>query len=382
MRGTVIKRGKKWTVVVDIGRDNNGKRKQKWFSGFRTKKEAESELAKIINQIESNTFISPDKMTLAEYLKSWLTDYVEVNLAPATVAGYKVNIEGHVIPVIGHIQLQKLQPSHIQKFYNEKLKNGRLDGKGGLSGKSVIYIHRNLREALNYAMKQQLVTRNVADMVELPKQKKYNATFLNEHEVQHLLKAFEDTMYYIPVLLAVGLGLRRGEALGLRWKDVDFDNKTIKIEQSLIPTKEGLLFHDPKTEGSKRVITAPNSIINMLSKEKARQEENKEFVGVGYNNLDLVVCYNDGSPLHPATFSHNFAKILKKNNLQHLRFHDLRHTNATLMLKQNIPAKVASERLGHSTIGITLDLYSHVLKEMQEEAANRLEELIFKKEEV
>ncbi|OQB54108.1 MAG: Transposase [Firmicutes bacterium ADurb.Bin146] len=379
MRGTLIKRGTMWSFVVELGRDNKGKRKQKWYSGFKTKKEAEKKLAEVIHQIETNTFINPDKLTLEEYLKQWLSDYVEPNLTPSTIAGYKVNIEKHIIPSIGNIPLQKLQPAHVQKFYNEKIRNGRLDGKGGLSAKSVMYIHRNLREALSYAVKQQLIMRNVADMVELPKQKKFQATFLNEEEVQELLEAFKGTYCYVPVLLGVGLGLRRGEALGLQWKDIDFDNKTIQIRRSLIPTKDGLLFHDPKTEGSKRIIVAPETIINELKAVKEKQDKDKEVMGEAYNDMDLVTCYGDGSPINPTAFGHSFIRTLAKNKLKHIRFHDLRHTNATLMLKQNIPAKVASERLGHSTIGITLDLYSHVLKEMQEEAASKIEEIIFKK---
>jgi len=379
LRGTVIKRSSKWSIVVDIGRDAKGKRKQKWYSGFNTKKEAEKKLAEVIHQLETNTFISPDKLTLGEFLKQWLSDYVELNLTPSTIAGYKVNIEKHIIPAIGSIPLQKLQPAQVQKFYNEKLKNGRLDGKGGLSAKSVIYIHRNLREALSYAVKQQLIMRNVADMVELPKQKKFQATFLDEVEAQELLETFKGTYCYIPVLLGVGLGLRRGEALGLQWKDIDFDNRTIHINRSLIPTKEGLLFHDPKTEGSKRIIVAPETILNELKEVKELQEKNQALLEEAYNELGLVTCYDDGSPINPAAFSHSFARHLERKGLQHIRFHDLRHTNATLMLKQNVPAKVASERLGHSTIGITLDLYSHVLKEMQEEAAKKIEELVFKK---
>lgn len=379
MRGTILKRGKKWSIVVDIGKDIKGKRKQKWFSGFRTKKEAESELTKILHQLENNIFINPDKMTLAEYLRQWSADYVAINLAPTTRQGYKVNIEGHIIPHLGHIPLQKLQPMHIQGFYKEKIENGRLDGKGGLSAKTVMYIHRVLREALSHAVKQQIIPRNVADFVEVPKLKKYRATVLNEDGVQLLLETFKNTNYYIAVLLGVGVGLRRGEALGLQWKDIDFENKTIQINRSLLPTEKGLIFHDPKTEGSNRIIVVSNTIINMLLVAKEQQEKSKKILGEAYNDIDLVTCWDDGSPINPTTFSQSFGRTLKRNQLPHIRFHDLRHTNATMMLKQKVSAKVASERLGHSTIGITLDLYSHVLKEMQEEAANKLEELIFMK---
>lgn len=191
MKGCITKKGATYSVVVDVGRDSTGKRKQKWFNGYKTKKEAQKELIKILNQLQTNTYINPEKITLAEYLNQWFSDYVKVNLAPKTIEGYSVNIHKHVIPCMGSILLQKLQPIQIQKFYKEKLENGRLDGNGGLSAKSVLYIHRVLREALDHAVKMQIIPRNVADCVEVPKQKTFKSSFLDEEEVQKLLSAFE-----------------------------------------------------------------------------------------------------------------------------------------------------------------------------------------------
>lgn len=379
MKGTIKKRGSTYTIIIDIGKGSDGKRKQKWYGGYKRKKDAEKDLVKLLHQLETNSYINPDKITLGEYLNQWMADYVETNLAPKTIEGYRVNIERHIIPSIGGIVLQKLQPIHIQQFYKSKLQNGRLDGKGGLSAKSIIYIHRNLREALNHAVKLQLIQRNVADAVEVPRQKVFRAKFLTEKQIQDLLKSLKNTDIYIPVLLAVGIGLRRGEALGLKWKDIDFENKTITVTRSLLPSKNGLIFHDPKTEHSKRVISVSESIMEELKKHQESQEEYKKILGQAYNDNDLVCCLNDGSLINPASFSHRFSRTLEKSKLPHVRFHDLRHTNATLMLKHNIPAKVASERLGHSNIGITLDLYSHVMKEMQEDAARKLDNAIFKK---
>lgn len=378
MRGSIKKRGSTYTIIVDMGRDSNGKRQQKWFGGFKKKKEAEKELVKVLSQLESNTFICPDKLELGEYLKQWFSDYVEANLAPKTIEGYRVNVEGHIIPELGKIPLQKLQPIHIQKFYKLKLEKGRLVGEGGLSPKSVLYIHRVLRQALNHAVKMQLIPRNVADCVEVPRQKVFKAAYLNEGQVQNLLRAFKETNIYIAVLLAVGVGLRRGEAMGLQWKDIDFKSKIITISRSLLPSSKGLIFHTPKTENSQRHIVVPDSILDELELQKSKQDDFKALLGDGYRNNDLITCYEDGTPINPASASHTFARVLQRNGLPHIRFHDLRHTNATLMLKHNIPAKVASERLGHSNIGITLDLYSHVMKEMQEDAANKLDQALFK----
>ncbi len=375
MKGCITKKGSKYWLVLDLGRDINGKRIIKWHSSYDKKPEAEKARIEILHSLQNNTYINPEKLLLGQYLRQWLSDY-EVNLAVKTIEGYRVNIEGHIIPCLGQIPLQKLQPVHIQQFYKEKLKNGRLDGKGGLSPKSVLYIHRVLREALNHAVKMQLIPRNVADMVETPKQRNtFKASFLNEKQVQELLLAFRETEIFLPVLLAVGVGLRRGEALGLQWKDIDFESNSITVNRSLLPSKNGVIFHEPKTEKSNRVVVVSKTIIEELQKKKDKQESYKQLLGKAYKNNDLVNCYNDGSPLNPASFSHSFSKILEKNELPHIRFHDLRHTNATLMLKSNIPAKVASERLGHSNIGITLDLYSHVMKEMQEEAAMKLDNI-------
>lgn len=377
MKGCIFKRGKTYSVVVELGRNEKGKRGQKWFSGYKTKKEAEKALVSILNQLETNTFVNPEKLTLAEYLRQWMINYVEPNLAPKTIDGYRVNIERHIIPSLGNILLQKLQPIHIQQFYKSKLENGRFDGKGSLSAKSVLYIHRVLRKALSSALKMQLVPRNVADAVELPKQKAFYAKFLNEQEIKELLNAFKNTNAYIPVLLATCLGLRRGEALGLKWKDIDFKNRTISIVRSLLPHKSGPIFHEPKTKNSRRTIVLSSAIITELEKHKSEQDDQRNLLGKAYKNNELVTCSSDGSPINPATFSHTFARTLMKNNLTHIRFHDLRHSNATLMLKHNISPKVASERLGHSNISITLDIYSHVLKEMQEDAAQKLDDAIF-----
>lgn len=380
MKGCITKKGSTYSIIVDMGRDGNGKRKQKWFNGYKTKKEAEKALIKILSQLEDNSFIDPSKITVKEYLLNWLETYVDTNLAKTTARGYRVNVEKHVIPEFGNMLLSKLQPIHIQALYNKKLKEGRVDGKGGLSAKSVIYIHRVLRKALSQAVKLQILSKNPADFVDIPKNKSYEVKILKEDEIQSLLNAFKNTDIFIPVALAISTGLRRGEALALRWSDIDFENKTLSISQNIVPLKRGYIFTTTKSEKSRRTILITDNIIKLLEQQKELQEKNKKLLGEIYKDNDLVSCYPDGAPFNPSSFSHMFAKVLKKNNLSHIRFHDLRHLNATLMLKSNIPPKIASARLGHSSIGITLDLYSHVINEMQEDAANKLDNIIFKLE--
>ena len=371
MRGSIVKKGKNYSVIVDIGKVN-GKRKQKWFSGFKTKKEAENKLTEVLSQLKNNSYIEPTKTTLAEFLNMWLEECAKPNIAITTYSGYSVNITKHINPAIGHIILQELQPIQIQNFYNYLSKNGKCNGIGGLSPRSIQYIHMVLRQALEYAYKMQLIPRNVANMVKIPKQKKYIANFLIEEEINTLLEIFKDTQIYIPVLLAVGVGLRRGEVLALKWSNINFETKTIVISENLIPTKGGSIFTTPKTDASKREIVVSEFIINELKKLKEKQDKNKKLLGNAYINNNLVCCYDNGNIFRPGSFSHLFADILKRNSFRHIRFHDLRHTNATLMLKSNISPKVASARLGHSKTRTTLDIYAHVVKEMQEEAAQKL----------
>lgn len=371
MRGSITKKGKTYSVIVDIGKID-GKRRQKWFNGFKTKKEAENKLTEILGQLKNNSYIEPTKLTLGEYLTKWLEEYAKPNIAITTYSGYRVNIN-HINKHIGYIPLQELQPIQIQEFYNFLAKNGKENGQGGLSSRSIQYIHMVVRQALEQAYNMQLIPKNVANMVRIPKQNKYIANFLLEDEVNELLKIFKKTDVYMPVLLAVGLGLRRGEALALKWSNVDLVNKTIKINESLIPTINGTIFSHPKTENSIREIVIPETLVVELSKLKIEQQNNKTLLRGEYIDNDLVCCYSNGKNFSPGAFSHLFASILKRNNFRHIRFHDLRHTNATLMLKSNISPKVASARLGHSKVSTTLDIYSHVVKEMQEEAAEKLD---------
>lgn len=375
MRGCITKKGKTYSIIVDIGKDEEGRRKQKWYNGFKTKKQAQTELTKILNQLENNTFVNPEKLTLEEYMDNWFENNAKAKLTLKTLSGYEYIIDKHIKPSLGHILLQKLQPIHIQQCYRQKLENGRLDKGGGLSAKTVIHIHRVLRKALFDAEKMQLISKNAADMVDLPKIKKYKANVYDENQVKELLQAAKLTEMYIPILLAVGLGLRLGEVFGLKWQDIDFPNKSIVVKRALSLIKKELVFHEPKTEKSNRIIIASDMIINELTIIKEKQENNMVILGESYNNLDLVNCYNDGSPINPSNFTHKFADFLLRNKMPHIRFHDLRHTNATLMLKKNIAPKVAAERLGHSTISITLDLYSHVLNEMQHDAAKKLDSI-------
>ncbi|MEA4827195.1 MAG: site-specific integrase [Clostridium sp.] len=369
--GYIRKRNKKYSPVIQLDRDpDTGKIKQKSLGSFKTKKEAEIVLNDALVKLNNNTFVIPEKLLLKDFLMTWLDTYA-INLSPTTYVGYKQIICNHLIPELGNIELQKLHPIKIQQYYNSKSKN--------LKGKTLLQHHRVLRKALNYAWKMQLLSKNPADLVDAPKVKKFEATVLEPKDVKRLLNAVKNTRFEVPTNLALSLGLRLGEILGLRWSDVDFQNETITIEQTLVRAGTTLIFKDPKTEGSKRVISSPIELLNLLKDHKIKQMELQIRSGGEYINKHNLVCTKDnGDTLNTSSFSHAFGDFIKKLDIPHVRFHDLRHTNATLMLLSGTPAKVASSRLGHSTINITLDLYSHVLKDMNKDAAERLNEVIYK----
>lgn len=380
MKGHVRKRGSKWCFVLDLGRDpETGKRKQKWFSGFSTKKEAESAMASKIHELNQGIFIEPAKITLEDYLRRWLQDYAKTNCAPRTYEGYESIIEKHLIPSLGKITLDRLKPMHIQKYYSDKLSNGRADQKGGLSARTVHHHHRLLHEALEHAVRWQVIAVNPTRAVSPPKPQRKNIVTLTRGEVLLLLKAAEGSKLYEPIYFAINTGMRRGEIFALRWDDVDFENQLISIRQTLHRTKgSGFVFRDTtKTDGSRRSIAASDSVISMLKRMKRKQIEKRIALGSAYQDHGLIFCRDDGSPYNLDYMSREFGQLIRRNNLPPVRFHDLRHTHATLLLQQGEHPKVVSERLGHSTITITMDLYSHVMPNMQKEAAQKLDNLLF-----
>lgn len=372
---TINKRGSSWQVRYDAGNDPiTGKRIQK-SKTFKRKKDAENFLIDIQKALKDNTYVEENKITTGAYMLKWLEDYAKPNYADTTVAGYERNIKNHMIPAIGAIPLQKLKTFHIQEFYKDMQKKG-------YSAKTIIQIHRILNQALTQADAIGLIFKNPATAVLLPKPEKFEATTLDQTQVMYMLKTLKknDSELYIPVLLAVMLGLRRGEVLGLRWQDVVFEQKQILIRNNRTYDGKNIVNTTPKSETSRRILSMTSFLETELKWHKEKQEELKARLGNQYSGFDFVCTRENGTLFHPGTLSKIFAKEIYKMDLPKLRFHDLRHTNATIMLKNNVPAKVASERLGHSTVAITLDLYSHVTNDLELEAAEAIEKSILKSE--
>lgn len=379
MIGRVQKRGKFWCFVVDLPRGVDGKRRQKRQSGYNTKKEAEAALAAMIDRINRGDYIEPTTETVKDYLERWLRDSVQNKARQTTVGNYRFLLEKHVIPVIGGIVLSKLQPMHIQSLYRLKLESGRIDRSGGLSPTTVRRIHAVLHKAFATAVKWQLLPRNPADAVEVPKPARTQMKYYNKSQVEKLLATVEDDAFYHTLYLtAIMTGLRRGELLALRWQDINLESASASICRSLVQLSDGsLAFQFPKTEHGERNIALPQVVVIAFMQHREYQNKRKSDMGDSYQDQNLVFADELGNPIVPSTLLRHFKKSLANAKLPHIRFHDLRHTHATLMLAQGVHPKVVSERLGHGSIQITLDIYSHALPNLQAEAAKKLEQALF-----
>lgn len=365
MRGHITQRGKdkkNWSIVIELNRVN-GKRKQKWFTVHGEKKDAEKFLTEKLRELDTGTLIDSKNINVRQYFNYWYEQHCLTKLSPTTYESYRRNLDNYILKELGHIKLEELQPMHLQTFYTKC-------SKKGLSNRTILYFHRIIHCALKQAMKWQFITRNVADCVDTPKPKKYKAMYLNDKEITDLIKSIKNTDIYIIVMIAIATGMRRGEILGLVWKNVDLENAVIKVTQALYPIKRGLAILPPKTETSIRNISIPLTLLNILKDYKKEQNKNKIRLGKDYINNDLVCCTFEGNPIHPTTLNHKFHDILNKNHLPLIRFHDLRHSHASLLLKENTPIKAISERLGHSNVNITMNLYSHIYEETNREIAN------------
>lgn len=379
MRGHLIKRYKNsWTIVLSLGRDEaTGKKQQQWVSVKGTKRDAEKRLDELLHDLNIGAYVQPTKLTLAQYLEQWLKDYAETNTAPRTYERYCELMRLHVVPALGTIPLTSLQPHHIQAYYGRALKTGRRDGKGGLSAQTVHHIHRILFAALRYATKHNIVGRNVAEAVDPPRPKFREMTVADNEGVNRLLEAVKDTHYYPIFFTAAYTGLRRSELLGLPWGNVDLDMAALSVTDTIHYMKDGrVVIRQPKSRHSRRNIALSPVLAIMLREHKAKQAEFKKALGLDLQDSDLVFSHPDGTPIRPDTVTRAFKHYAELVGLPTTRFHDLRHTHATLLLKQGVHPKIVSERLGHSGVAITLDTYSHVLPGLQEEAARRFDEVM------
>lgn len=387
MRGSKRKQGKdSWRLTISMGKNPDKEKYDKYQETFIGKgPDAGKRIIELCSQFERGINIDPKKITFSEYMDKWLKDFGKTNLAPRTLESYESIIEKYLKPELGAIQLSKLSPAHLREFYTKSLTEGRVDTKQETKGKAltantVRHFHRLIHLALHQAVRWELVFRNVADAVDPPKQQNENdegskdLVFLTEQEIETLFKTLKPTYAYLPAYIAVNTGMRIGEVLGLRWQDVDLEGKTLTIKQTLQTVKREIKVRNKaKTKGSRRTIDLPDNLIAALKKEAILQEARKKWdKDKIYQDNDLVCCREDGIPIKPSSFGSYFVILAHRAGLN-ISFHTLRHTHASLLLKAGEYPKVISERLGHSQIGITMDIYSHIMPGMQKQAAEKID---------
>lgn len=361
MTGHIKKRAKNsWSVVIYLGNRN-----YKWYTVQGKKKEAEEFLTKKLQEINSGTYIDNHNMTVEEYMNYWYEEFCMKELSPTTYESYRRNLDKYILREFGKLKLEDLSPLHLQTFYNKCMK---LD----LSKKTILYLHRIIHSALNKAVMWQLLSKNVADNVKPPRPEKYKANVLTLKQLNKLITVVKSTYIYIPIAIAIATGMGRGEILGLTWKNVDLKKKKINVSQAIYPTKEGLKVLPPKTENSLREITIPKRLAKILKKHKKSQNKNKKLLGKDYIVSDYVCTLENGKLISPSSLNHKFKDILEENNLPSVRIHDLRHTHASLLLSKGTSAKAISARLGHSTIQITMDLYTHLFDSINKQVASKV----------
>jgi integrase len=372
-RGNIEERlpGRTYRLRYDLGRDGFGKRRIARTTFHGTRKDAERELTRLLRSLDTNEHVDPTRMTVGQWLETWI-ETVRFEISPKTHERYVELVKNFLTPALGDLRITKLTPTHIQNACNVWATRGRRDGKsGGLSPQTRLHIHRVFKSALARAVELKVLVRNPADALRAPKVERPEIVTLTVEQSVELLEAVRHARIYWPVLLALSTGMRRGEILALRWKNVDLDSGTIRVVESLEQTKTGIRFKPPKS-GRTRAVALPGLAIEELRRLRLQQAQELLVLGVRQNGDTLVCCREDGEPKQPRSLTHDFAYFADRLGLQ-ISFHDLRHSHATALLASGVHPKVASERLGHSKVAITLDLYSHVLPGMQADAAARID---------
>ena len=314
--------------------------------------------------------LPPERLTYRAYLEDWLETSVKPSVRPYTFQSYETNVRLHIAPTLGNVKLAGLTPQHIQRLMNEKMASG-------LSPRTVQYIHAIVRRSLVQAERWGLAARNVARLVSPPRVPKADVNPLTPGEVKRLLAAVQEDRLSALYTVAIAIGLRQGEALGLRWMDIDFETSTLTVRASMQWHDKKPQLAEPKTAKSRRTIRLPTVCVEALHAHRGMQALEKEHAGSKWNNdLGLVFTREDGSPLTRSAVTHRFWRILDSAKIPKRRFHDLRHTCATLLLAQGVPLRVIQELLGHSQMSTTADIYATVLPVLMTDAADKMDTIL------
>ena len=362
-----------WELKYDIGRDPlTGRRRVRYATVHGSKRDAQRELRERLGAVDKGQHADARKMTVGGWLSQWLVE-ARHNVSPKTHERYSEIVTKHLVPALGMIPLAKLAPAHVQSYYTGALADGRRDGKGGLSAQTVRHHDRVLNVALKRARALCLIATNPIEDVARPQVERRELEILDVDEFAQLLATASTTRLHAPIFVALATGMRRGELLALRWSDIDLTGNVLRVAQSLEQTAAGLRFKAPKTKRSRRSIALSQAVVEVLQDHRVKQIEERLLLGLGKDERGLVFAQITGDTINPRNFTKEFARIVKRSGVRPITFHGLRHSHITALLQAGVHPKVASERAGHSSITITMDRYSHVLKGMQADAAQRID---------
>ena len=375
MAGHIRRRGKRsWELKLDGGTDSlSGNRKTHYHSYKGTKREAEIELARLVTSAASGSYVDPTKLTVGEFLDRWERDWAVNNISPKTLERFAELTKSNVRPHIGSLSLQKLKPVHCAELYAKLLREGRKKG-GGLAPRTVGQVHGVLHRALGHALKWGLISVNPCSAAEPPMVATTEIEILTEDQVYDVLQKLRGRPMYVLAAVGLSTGLRRGELLALRWKDIDFDTANLQVELSLEQTKAGLRFKEPKTKHGRRRLALPASIVAELRFFRRQQQEQRLALGLGKDGPDALVFRRvTGEPLRPDNVSSEWRRLVRVLGLPKVTLHAWRHTHASQLIRLNMDVLTISRRLGHGSPSITLNVYGHLFKGSDDRAASSID---------
>lgn len=361
-----------YQITVEGDRDPlTGKRNRIFRNVKGSMREAKSVMNRLIVEMAQGKVCKKTIKSVGEWMDEWVDMYLP-NIEETTRVGYKTKIKCYIKPLLGDILIGSLRAEHVQRMVNTMYDRG-------LSPKNIRDTYNNINAAMKLAVKTRLVPYNPCDGVTLPKMKKYRAKVYQPQMIHTLLDTAKGTDMYLPILLLVTVGLRRGELLALRWDDIDLKNNILKVRRNMVRGANGYIIKPPKSEAGIRDISIGEDVVNELKKARKKYMEDVLSYGIGFQNLNLVIRQQDGSPMLPDSMSRKWRRFLESNKLPKIRLHDLRHTNATTLIQAGVNPRVVQQRLGHSDVNITLNTYTHVLPQMDVDAAAKLDSIMLKK---
>jgi integrase len=359
-----------WAIVLEARDPSTGARKRKWHSFRGTKRQAQVRCAELIAEATKGTALDPTKATVREFMERWLA-HIATQVSPRSSENYQEVIEHWILPELGNHRLATLRPEQIAHTYSEALAHGGRNCQG-LSPRSVAMMHRTLSQALKQAVAWSLLATNPANACKPPRVEQKQMNVLDVNATAALIEFSKGGRLHMPVMFFALCGLRRAEVAALRWSRINLETGRLAITSSIEQTGKGIREKPPKN-GRGRVVALPSLLIEELRRHRLRQAEELLRLGVRQTDETHVCLREDGSPWPPRVLTYAFARLIHASGLPRVRLHDLRHGHATHLLAANTHPKVVQERLGHATIQLTMDIYSHVMPSMQEGAADTID---------